>query len=525
MELKRDDGQATVEHLGLVAIIALVLVSATAIVAAASPSIRNRVTTQFLHALCVVTGGGCQIAAEAPCPELLTVKTTAQGVTLGFIRLGHDQVLSIERRSDGTYAMSLLEGVQAGVGLSSGADDGGASLSAEAAAMLGGRAGRTFTAATPEEARALVHRLRHDYFPTVNTVVGGAADLVGLAKSDPSVESYVLAGDGAIDAVGKFGLGNLVEGGVKGRLKGQIGVRIAAHEQAVTVYQQLDGSVGAFFTAFGDLTAPLGRPGGGKTGGAKAGGGVSAGVGGGKGPGRPSSSLTVSNPLAQQLEGEVVAGGSLALKFGPGPTLQSIDVTGYAGTGSRRKEVHVTLDPSDPRIQEALRAWRSSPTSPAALAGLGSAAADRSAIDVRTFDTSSSDHTKDAELSLLGLGIGGSFGSEGNVSKLVEQQSKPVGGVWAPRLDCVTTASVRRPSVGHREAVTAIGRGTAAYLAGPSTSGVPEYARSSASNAASPTAFARVTASVAVSPARSRLINSSPTDWYAALTSDAAAIA
>jgi Flp pilus assembly pilin Flp len=519
MNLKRDDGQATVEHLGLVAIIALVLVSATAVVATASPSIRNRVTTQFMHALCVVTGDQCQTLAQAPCPLLRTVKTTGQSVAIGVIRLGHDQVLSIERRSDGTYVMSLLEGAQAGAGIASGLTHGAGALGAEATALLGGRAGRTFTAATPEEARALVHRLRHDYFPAAHSVIDGVADLAGLAETDPSVESYVLAGDGAIDAVGKFGLGNLVEGGVKGSLKGQVGVRIAAHEQAITVYQQLDAAAGVFFGAFTDLSVPLGGLGktasSGKTGSVKAGAEASVGA-----------SLSVTNPLAQELEGGAVAGGSLALKFGPGPSLQSIEMTGYAGTGSRRKEVHVQLDPSDPRVQEALRAWRAAPTSPASFAGLGAAAVESSAVDIRAFKTSGSDHQQGVEAALGGLALGATFGSESGVSELIEQDSKPIGGVWERRLDCVTTtASVRSGEASASPVALADRRGARRYVSGPSTSGVPAYARSSALKASRPTAFARSTHVAVGSPASRRVVSSLPTASYAALSSAATAVA
>ena len=74
--LGADDGQATVEHVGLVAVIAALMIAATAVVAGASPAFRNSIRLAFEHALCVVTGAACNEMAREPCPTLRTVKTT-----------------------------------------------------------------------------------------------------------------------------------------------------------------------------------------------------------------------------------------------------------------------------------------------------------------------------------------------------------------------------------------------------------------------------------------------------------------
>lgn len=446
-----ESGQATIEHLGLVALVAVVLATAGGVAAAASPSIRDAVVSGFNHALCIVTGQGCDLLAREPCPTLRTVKTTSQGVAVAVVRLGHDRVLAIERRSDGTYVMSLLEGASGGAGLQHGVTRGAAALGAEASLMLGGRAGRTYAAATPEEARALVARLRRQPLPAAQSVIRGALDLAGLAGTDPSVTSYVLAGDGAVEALAKFGLGSIVEGGAGVNGDVQLGVRIAAHEEEITAYATVDARMGVFFDALNEITIPVGGRGSGS-----AVGGKGAGTGAGKidvsKPGSrkqdtpattsgPRDHLSIDNPLAVHFDGAAVAGGSLALRFGPGPRLIGIEIVGYAGTGSRQKELRARLDPSDPAVRAAVEAWRRSPGNPKALAALGRAAAGRAALDVRSFDTTASDHLHGAQGAVGGLALGGVFGSETAVSALTEQHSRLPGGEWEARTDCVVDAA------------------------------------------------------------------------------------
>ena len=441
---RTEEGQASVEHVGLIALIAVVIASAAGGVAALSPGVRERVSSAFMQALCVVSGQGCDAFAREPCPTLRTVKTTAQGLAVAFVRLGHDRMLSIERRSDGTYVMTQTEGTKGGLAAAQGLTGSAASLGVEGSFMLGRRAGRTYEAATPQEARALVERLRRERAPGVQAVVRGAADLAGLARTEPSVSSYVLAGEGAANALAQFGLGGVVEGGIDATNQEQLGVRIAAHEREITAFASLDARARVFFDALQELTVPVGR--GSRGGGSEAPAGEGKAAAGGPGAaaaepgagGQPERRTSViENPLAIGLEGAAVVGGTVALRFGPGPTLLGVEVIGYAGTGATQREVRARLDPSDPVVRAALDAWRRAPGSVSALAGLGRAARDRAAVDVRTFSTTRSDHMRGAQAALAGLAVGGEFGSEGLVSALVEQRSRPVGGVWEERTDCV----------------------------------------------------------------------------------------
>lgn len=439
--LRGDDGQASIEQMGLIAVIALVLVGAGGAVAAASPVVRNRVTSGFQHALCVVTGQECRILAPEACPMLRTVKTTGQGVAISYLRLGHDKILSIERRSDGTYGLSLLEGTASGLGIADQRGGGVLTGDVEAALMLGLRAGRTYEAATPEAARALVERLRDEQLTAVRTLVRGAGDLAGLARTDPSVTSYVLAGDAALEALGKFGLGGIVETGGKYRASRGLGVRIAAHREEITAYATMDARASAFFEVLGEVSLPLrGRrkPAPPASGGVDlrkppAGGPSQDPRGSGEGKG---NTFAVKNPLAQKHEGVGVTGGSLAMTFGPGPELKGIEVVGYAGHGSERRELRARLDPRDPAVRAALEVWRRDPADASKLADLGRAAGSGAAIDERRFKTTYSEHQHGGKAVVRGHALGLTFGSESVVSELVEQRSRPVGGVWEERLDC-----------------------------------------------------------------------------------------
>lgn len=443
LRIASDEGQATVEHVGLMALIAAILAVAMAAAAGASPAFRNSVRGAFEHALCIVTGEECGVLAREPCPTLRTVKVTSQGVAISVVRIGHDRTLVIERRSDGSYVMTLMEGSQAGAGVADGVTSGKTSLSGEASVIAGGRAGRTYEAATPEEAKALVERLRGQRLPATAAVVTGAADLAGLLQADPSVTSYVLAGDSAIEMLGRFGLGGMLGGGGKAKQRREIGVKISARDEEITAYTTLDQRAGVFFDAMSEVAAGGGRSKGASPAAGAKDGGVDlskspAGRSGTTGAADERARVTVKNPLVQKYEGELVGGGSIALRFGPGAKLLGIEVIGYLGTGGEQKEIRARLDPSDPDVRAAYERWREDPTSPEGLGNLGRVAADRSAVDVRTFKTKSSEHAHGGQIAVRGHALGLGFGSQGLVSELVEQRSRPAGGEWENRTDCVT---------------------------------------------------------------------------------------
>ncbi|MBO9532155.1 MAG: hypothetical protein J7513_04165 [Solirubrobacteraceae bacterium] len=419
MGTRDDSGQASIEHVGLVLLVALALLGAGAISAIAAPGLLNRVTTAMQRSLCVVSGAACPTLQREPCPMRRTERTRSTKVSLGFLRLGDDRALTIERRSDGSYVIGVVEGAGGGVGAT--VSRPGADASADA--VLTGKAGRTYRAANAAEARALVERLQRRALPAADAVVAGVTDLVGLADADPAVDSYTLAGKGAVNAAAKLGLGELVGAGAGIDGGAEIGLRIAAHQREATAYIALDGRVNAFFDALPSASIPHGKRRRGERrddpdGAAAAG-----------------PLAKVINPDKLEQEAEAFASGVVALRLAPGPRVLEVEVTGTVGAGAGAREVHARLDPESAEVAAALAAWRSSPIDAGRLAALGRAASANAALDERRFAVASEQREIGGE-----IGIGASLGLSSvkglRTMTLVEQRSRPVGGVWEQRLDC-----------------------------------------------------------------------------------------
>lgn len=424
MAPRDDSGQATIEHLGLVALVAVVLLAAGAIAAVAGPGLSNRVTTAMQRALCTVVGQQCPTLEREPCPLLRTDRTMATRVSVGWVRLGDDRALAIERRSDGTYEINLVEGLGAGAG----ATLTRSGVEGTVDALLSARAGRTYTAPNRDAAQALVARLRKRALPGAESLVRGAADLAGLASAEDGVDAYLISGRGAASAAAKLGLGSIIEGGADADAAAELGLRIAAHRREATAYLSLDGRVGAFFDALpaASLPRPTSRRPGRKTtphdehddhGDSD------------EGPG------SIVNPDKLHADVERVASGTIALRLAPGPRVLAVDVTASVGSGDERRELHARIDPQDPEVAAALRAWRRHPTEPRALSALGRAAALSAAIDERRFAIESSEKEYGGEVG-TGPGLGLTITNGLQTATLVEQRSRPVGGVWERRIDC-----------------------------------------------------------------------------------------
>jgi Flp pilus assembly pilin Flp len=430
MAPRDDSGQATIEHLGLVALVAIVLLAAGAIAAVAGPGLSNRVTTAMQRALCTVVGQQCPTLEQEPCPLLRTDRTLATRISVGWLRLGNDRALAIERRSDGTYEINLIEGIGAGAGatLTRSGFEGAAD------ALLSGRAGRTWSAPNRRAAEQLVARLRKRALPGAESLVRGAADLAGLAGAEDGVDAYVVSGRAAVSAAAQLGLGGILEGGADTAATAELGLRIAAHRKEVTAYVALDGRVGAFFDALPAASLPRSSP-------------------RGRGPGRGKGSGTsrdrtpddrgeeddelgsVLNPDKLHADVERTVGGTVALRLAPGPRVLAVDITATVGSGDARRELHARLDPHDPAVAQALRAWRRRPADAQALTALGQAAAASAAVDERRFVLESSEKDYGGAVG-AGPGLGLTVTKGLQTATLVEQRSRPVGGVWERRLDC-----------------------------------------------------------------------------------------
>ena len=126
MHLKPARGQASVEYVAVVALLALLIAGAATVVAA--PEVPRAVKRTIRKGICIVSGDVCDSAdAKArgldPCVLANWDRTRSSGVSLAYLRIGGTDNWVVARRSDGTRVLSYLPGfdltgsIGAGLGL------------------------------------------------------------------------------------------------------------------------------------------------------------------------------------------------------------------------------------------------------------------------------------------------------------------------------------------------------------------------------------------------------------------------
>src|SRR4051812_9692212 len=108
-------GQGTVEYLAVVLLVALVMGGATAAAARATDTdLATAVPHEIRRALCIVTGGDCD-RDRAPCDVATDTTSRSWEVGVAVLRVGHGRAIVVERRSDGSYLVTLTKAPSAGV--------------------------------------------------------------------------------------------------------------------------------------------------------------------------------------------------------------------------------------------------------------------------------------------------------------------------------------------------------------------------------------------------------------------------
>lgn len=114
-------GQGTIEYLAVVLVVAAAMAAAIALVSATG--LGEQVFHAFRRALCVVTGGACDNAvrlASGPCVLSSQRRTDGDQLTVAVIQVGDRNVVLREDRSDGTTALTLVDGDSAGLDFGTG---------------------------------------------------------------------------------------------------------------------------------------------------------------------------------------------------------------------------------------------------------------------------------------------------------------------------------------------------------------------------------------------------------------------
>jgi hypothetical protein len=112
LRARHQRGQASVEWLAMVALVAVVLGLGAAL--AQAGYVGRRVTREMARAICLVGDGDCRRDQE-PCMVGSVANRQGMAVHLLFFRLGEDELGVVEERSDGTFAVTLEGGIKGGV--------------------------------------------------------------------------------------------------------------------------------------------------------------------------------------------------------------------------------------------------------------------------------------------------------------------------------------------------------------------------------------------------------------------------
>jgi hypothetical protein len=234
----RQRGQASVEWLAVVVLVVVMLGLGAAL--AQAGYVGRRVTREMARAICLVGNGDCRRDQES-C--VVGSQATRQGMTvhLLLVRLGEDKLGVIEERSDGSFAVTLEDGIKGGLEASDGLKADfhvgklGLSVGGEVTAALMARVGRgrTWIAGSRAEAQRILEQEGAGRPPDA-TSGSGAWD------SSVDVDAGVEGSGSGVD-VARAGIGFDREAGW--RVDRRSGHRIAYVQASVTGSAAVNGNV------------------------------------------------------------------------------------------------------------------------------------------------------------------------------------------------------------------------------------------------------------------------------------------
>lgn len=431
---RHEAGQASVEYLGVVLLVLAVMLG----LLLAVPPVRDALASRLRGAVCALTAS-CRTAPPrlAACVTDTTSDDRSLGLTLASVRVGERRSLLVERRSDGTVDVTVLDGADAGllagVGVQGKVALGrlaiGLGGDLEAAALLQVDHARTYSFGDAGEATAFLERVRKDRRALSGLVVQAPASglvwrLLGRDRRRwlPRHE-YVRAGvRGEAGAGGGAGRAGGID--LSAQFRGALGGRIDHRTGQLTLLYALDPRLAATLDV-GPLSGSAVR--------------------------EQSRVVAVSldrrrRPLelAVTTSGSIAHGGQLAGVAGllRGSEVDEADLVG------RRVEVRATLDLRDPENWAVTKAFLASrvPGPPsmardvqrrAAAEDLRRRLADDAQVDVRAYRTTSSSKGVDAQLG-LGVAAGGTYLVTGATGRLERARTRLAhGGPWLDRPDCL----------------------------------------------------------------------------------------
>jgi hypothetical protein len=387
--MRCDRGQASLEYLGLVALIVVVL-GALAVPAAAGRDLAGGVVRQVHRALCVVRGGECE-NDRRPCVVASEERSGGWHVNVGIFRVGRERMIIRERHSDGTFATTEVRDWRSGLEVGVGAD---------AAFSIGSR---RIAAGATARAAGLVR-------------LGGGTTVVRDGDRVVTREHVSRGGMGAelMGVVGRRGAS--AEGGGSREL---LAGRVVDEASGRTTYvlnarRELWGAVAsgrrrATTAAGGDLALTLTRDRDGRF--------VDLGLAATGELSAMADLPIVATPVLGDLRVGAAGGRRWALE-------QHLDLTDPGNAAAAGDLVDVLTDPGDPG--GVLRA----------AAALGRQLARSAVTDVRVYDLARDDARNGGH-----IGIGGRFGygdeRHAARARLLSAMQRGPDGMWRRRTDCI----------------------------------------------------------------------------------------
>jgi hypothetical protein len=399
-------GQATVDYVALIAILALLLGAAAAVASGDAAGVTNAVLGQVRRALCVVTGGSCPVKRPLPCVVASDRDDVHIAIKIAFFRVDRNRVVLRERMSDGTVRLTLMRrsgvGFEVGVGARAQLRLKGRTIGSQRGAHGGveGVAGfsEVFVARDAREADEILHALDRPRLP-----------LVGRPRPRE------LLVEGGVRGLGRLGVGAAAaSASLDSIAEGIVGARRDQRSGDVTISISVGGSAWSLLSAL--MAAPSGS--------------FDRAVG---------LELSLDRhrrpvSLALTASGTLAAGRMLTAGFGGWEATGG--GLGYTGNMSaRRWELEARVDLRDPDVAAAWAAFRHDPTNPVAIRALGAQLRSEAHVEMRGYALRSDFDGAAGELA-LGPKLGGELDRTMDRARLLWAATRPPGGLWEQRVDC-----------------------------------------------------------------------------------------
>jgi hypothetical protein len=407
-------GQASLEWVAIVAVVAALLAVGTAL--AQADALGRRVTRQMARALCLVGHGDCRRDQE-PCVTRSEHGASSLLLNAFFVRLGSGWDALIEQRSDGTVAVTRVRtgtlGVEGGFGAHAKANvkgvDFGVGGEVRASLLARREGGRAWIVDSWDAAQELLGRLR---------LLGGGpprpADIDYGGRDLAAALGASLGADGLVRL-------DLARGGLT--FDRASGARVDRRTGRRTVYVKTSAAAEA-----------------------RLGGGILGAAGAAASRGGEVYSVefdATGRPIDLQVVAAGTFGGSQDLPDAVQPVVGLLE-TGAAG--GRRFEVTAHLDLTDAGNLAAARALltalardRWSASIPAASRVLRRRIDERGTVEARVLESRSDADNLEVSAA-VGPKVGGAVHAEHASTRLLAAASRGLDGRWVAREDCVAAA-------------------------------------------------------------------------------------